>query len=345
MTDFSNTQIEQMIIHNIGDRIEEQGVVFSTRNVDLEDTFIRDLMLNYFLSAFEEQEYFRFFHDTDINYNDVFAYSSKIFENPETFIPNSRELASFLYKNSEHPKIKPGEFYTVLFKDCVLDDQVVQALGLFKTEKKDDFIKIDETDDNFKIKHHTGINLKKPDKACIIFNTEKEQGYILMVVDNLNKGKGAQYWRDNFLNVEQIENGHYLTQNHLQMCKNFVETQMKEADIKEQIEVKNQALKYFTEKENFEVQEFEKEVFTNPQTAQSFNDFSKKYSEETGFDLEKSFEISEDAVSKNKSKFKNIIKLDKNFHIYVHGNQELIDKGFDKEVNKSYYMLYYDQEL
>ncbi|MFN6039537.1 MAG: nucleoid-associated protein, partial [Bacteroidota bacterium] len=39
-----------------------------------------------------------------------------------------------------------------------------------------------------------------------------------------------------------------------------------------------------------------------------------------------------------------VIKLDKNFHIYVHGKHEFIEKGFDEEKGKKFYKLYFDSE-
>jgi len=39
-----------------------------------------------------------------------------------------------------------------------------------------------------------------------------------------------------------------------------------------------------------------------------------------------------------------VIKLDKNFHIYVHGNRDLIEKGFDEAKGKNYYKMYFEQE-
>ena len=56
------------------------------------------------------------------------------------------------------------------------------------------------------------------------------------------------------------------------------------------------------------------------------------------------FDISENAVKSAKRKFKSVIKLDKNFHIYVHGKEELIAKGFDENRNKSFYTLFFDDE-
>lgn len=41
---------------------------------------------------------------------------------------------------------------------------------------------------------------------------------------------------------------------------------------------------------------------------------------------------------------KEVLKLDKNFHIYIHGNHELIEKGFDSNKKMNYYKVYYNTE-
>ena len=60
--------------------------------------------------------------------------------------------------------------------------------------------------------------------------------------------------------------------------------------------------------------------------------------------MEGSFEISAQAVKRQARVFKSVLKLDKNFHIYIHGDRELIEKGFDETVGKHYYKLYFEQE-
>jgi len=44
-------------------------------------------------------------------------------------------------------------------------------------------------------------------------------------------------------------------------------------------------------------------------------------------DLEDNFEISSEAVKKKARAFKKILKLDKNFHIHIHGDLHKIEKG------------------
>ena len=60
-------------------------------------------------------------------------------------------------------------------------------------------------------------------------------------------------------------------------------------------------------------------------------------------ELADSFEISAQAVKKQARVFKNVLKLDKNFHIYIHGNREMIEQGVD-ENGRKYYKIYYEEE-
>ncbi|MFQ9503659.1 MAG: hypothetical protein ACLR1G_06560 [Alistipes indistinctus] len=41
---------------------------------------------------------------------------------------------------------------------------------------------------------------------------------------------------------------------------------------------------------------------------------------------------------------KSVIKLDRNFHIYVHGNNQYIRKGYDEETCMNYYQLLFNEE-
>ncbi len=41
---------------------------------------------------------------------------------------------------------------------------------------------------------------------------------------------------------------------------------------------------------------------------------------------------------------RSVLKLDKNFHIYIHGDRELIERGYDEEKGKSFYKVYFEEE-
>lgn len=73
--------------------------------------------------------------------------------------------------------------------------------------------------DGFDIESRQGININKLDKGCLIFNTEKESGYVISIVDNTNKGNEAQYWKDEFLGVRPIANEFHQTNQFLGIAK------------------------------------------------------------------------------------------------------------------------------
>jgi hypothetical protein len=75
----------------------------------------------------------------------------------------------------------------------------------------------------------------------------------------------------------------------------------------------------------------------------SFRHFGSRYIESNDFDIASEFDISADAVKKQARVFKSVVKLDKNFHIYIHGRTDLIEKGMEIDGRK-YYKIYYQDE-
>jgi hypothetical protein len=70
--------------------------------------------------------------------------------------------------------------------------------------------------------------------------------------------------------------------------------------------------------------EFANEVMEHPEVIESFNQYKSVWQQAYEIDIPDNFTISDSAVKKQARAFKSIIKLDKNFHIYVHGNSDLI---------------------
>ena len=103
-------------------------------------------------------------------------------------------------------------------------------------------------------------------------------------------------------------------------------------------------MKYFKEKESFDLDEFSNEVIANEEGIASFKSYKKSYEEEFDAAIADSFDISSAAVKKQARVFKSVLKLDKNFHIYIHGDKELIEKGFDDAKSMNYYKVFFKEE-
>ena len=76
---------------------------------------------------------------------------------------------------------------------------------------------------------------------------------------------------------------------------------------------------------------------------ESFQKFNQTYRQENEVELADNFKISSQAVKKQSRIFKSVLKLDRNFDIYIHGDKNLIEKGTEKDGRK-YYKIYYQEE-
>lgn len=345
MIQFYETKIKNIALHFVGNKNNDEYVKFSKSVLNLEE-LTRDVLINYFIKPFIlKQEYYALYHDIDLNMNEVFTYVSNIFYNSKQLQEQSVNLAKHLYEQSTHPKIKGGEFYVVYFENCIIDGEAVDAVGLFKSENKDTFLKVFPSGEGFEIESEKGVNINKLDKGCLIFNTEKENGYVVAVVDNTNKGSDAQYWIDDFLHVRQRKDEYHNTQNILSFCKNFIKNELPqnfEVSKADQVDLLNKSVKFFKENGKFDMTEFTNEVIGQPEIIKSFNQYKSEFQKDYDVEIVNNFNISESAVKKQARSLKSIIKLDKNFHIYIHGDRELIEQGEDKK--GKFYKVYYKEE-
>lgn len=339
-------EIQSIALHHVGNKLNDEGIRFSKSELRT-DSSINDLLLTYFFSPFKSDEYYNLYHDSDLTLNEVYTYVSEIFENPENLFTISVNLAKHLYEQSIHPKVKGGELYVVYFRDCIVDGETVDAVGLFKSETKETFLKVYPQQDGFSIESEAGINIHKLDKGCLIFNSEREKGFLVSVVDNLNKGGEAQYWIDHFLHVQARNDEYFQTKNALSLCKSFVVEKFPEQfDVSkaDQADMLNKSVKFFKENDNFDLDDFANQVMQAPELINSFKSYKTEFEVERGVEMNDNFNISDAAVKKQSRVFKSVIKLDKNFHIYVHGDHEQIVKGFDPVSGLNYYQLFFKEE-
>ncbi len=341
----NNVSIDKMAVHMVGNKSADD-VLGLSRNLLVAEGGIRELLSNYFCSSFKFEEYFSLYHESDLRYNEVYGFVSDIFEDDGRLMEESANLARHLYEKSCHPNIKAGEFYVVLFRGFAYGEEEINAVGLFKSENKDTFLKVyPNNEDNFNIESEKGININKLDKGCLIFNIDKSNGYVVAVVDNTNKGEDAKYWIEDFLHVRPRRDEYYNTHNVLALCKNFVTKELPqqfEVQKADQADLLNRSVQFFKEKDSFDMEEFANEVFAQPEVIDSFNRYKQDYEQDRNLEIADSFTISESAVKKQARAFKSVIKLDRNFHIYVHGNRELIEQGEDEK--GKFYKVYYQEE-
>lgn len=350
MVTFFEASLGKLSIHRVGNKSQEEFYVLSEEPLSIEDEVLSNLLLQYFLKPFEKvNEVYHFMHSSDnLALNEVYHFATSIFEDLAPFHENTEHLAKYLYEISSHPKIKAGELYVVMFHNVQIEGELLDAIGIFKSETKETFLKVYPGDKGFRMEYEQeAINIQKLDKGCLIFRTDKEAGYKVVVTDQTNRNSEAVYWKDEFLKLQIRNDSFNQTNNTLGIYKNFVSTKLdEEFDLTkaDKIDLLNKSMKYFKERETFDMEEFSNEVIGNPQAIESFKSFKSSYEQEFDTEIPESFEISAPAVKKQARVYKSVLKLDRNFHIYIHGDRELIEKGFDDGKNLNYYKVYFKEE-
>jgi len=351
MISFFEASLKQLSIHHTGNKLLEEYYKLSDQPLHIEDELLGNLLMQYFLKPFEKvNEVYRFYHPNDnLKLNEVYHFVHEIFENNELFHEDSQQLAKHLYDVANHPKIKSGELYVAYFEKVQIEGEQLDVIGIFKSETKDTYLKVYPEQDGFGMSYEQeAISINKLDKGCLIFNTDTEDGYKVVVLDQAkSNNESAVYWKDEFLKLKIRNDSYNQTNNVLGVYKNFVtqklddEYEISKAD---KIDLLNRSMKYFKEKETFDIEEFGQEVIGNADGIESFKNYKKNYEQEYESPIADTFEIAEAAVKKQARVYKSVLKLDKNFHIYIHGNKELIEKGFDEGKSMNYYKVYFKEE-
>lgn len=337
--------LKQIAIHYVGNKNNAEPLQVSDALLELDDETMAALQSGLLYKFKSMPERYSFHHASSLTYHALFNFCKQIFASPDELLPVSQAIARQLYEASVHPRIKGGEFYVAFFEGIPVESRMCKAIGLFKTENKSLFVDVQPQGSNFALSMKEGVELNKFDKGCLVINTKEDEGFEVLLFDNQNRGEEALYWKEGFLGVRPQNDEFHHTQHFLTLTKQFITTGLDEgADKREQVELLNKSLDYFRTKESFDVEEFQTEVFGQEERIESFRQFGSRYTQANDFDIASNFDISLDAVKKQSKVFKSVVKLDKNFHIYIHGRTDLIEKGVDEHGRKFYKIFYQDEQ-
>lgn len=341
---FEGSSMTHICVHKVGNQNEGEYLTLSKKEVALSSE-LKDLLVKYFLSPFKSEEYFQFSSDGHMSLNPVWKSCAAIFENPGQTLAQSKLLAQHLYNLSSDMNMAGGELYVVYFKDGLLNGETVDAIGIFKSENKETFLKISPIEDTFELESEEGININKLDKGCIIYNIDQENGFIISIIDSKPRLAGARYWSDEFLKIQQRQDQYFHTESTMTLYKTYVVDHLPEQynlTKADQADLLNRSLSFFKDKQHFDQETFNNEVLHHPEYIESFGRYKQHYTAENNIDISDNFPISPAAVKRQHRNYKSIIKLDKNFHIYIHGDRNMIEHGQDDKGR--FYKLYFNNE-
>ncbi|MDP5061840.1 nucleoid-associated protein [Maribacter spongiicola] len=343
------TQIESISIHRVGNKNKNEGVFLSEEPFRLNDE-TTGLLKEYFFKPFREKEenYYKLANEVDVEFNELYKIVSEVFEDNSKAHLNSKKIASLLFEQSNHPHIKSGEVYVAYLSNLLLDNKKVDAIGIFKSELKHDFIQFEEKNSNLDIVIQQGININKLDKGCLIFNVDKEEGYKVLSVDS-NK-YDTKYWIENFLGVNPLSDDNFKTKNYLKFCQNFAKDVVLPAEDKQQeVLFMNRAVNHFAKNDSFEESTFLNEVMENPELIPEFKHYKTEKGPKYSIEDVSTFDIANKAVSDARKKIKNVINLDTNIQIKMdfinpESAEKYVEKGWDEERQMYYYLVYFNKE-
>ncbi|MFN8326569.1 nucleoid-associated protein [Flavobacterium sp.] len=349
MINLFNAHIESLSIHRVGNKSRNEEFFLSENTVSITDE-ITPLLKEFFFKPFREKEenYFQFAHEVDLEYNEMFNFAAEVFSNPTEIHQVSKKITKHLYEQSNHPHIKSGEVYVCYLNHISINNEPVDAIGIFKSEIKTDFLQFEEKEANLEMILQHGINLNKLDKGCLIFNTKKEEGYKILTVDN--NRYDARYWLEHFLAVDAFQDENFFTKKYLKFCQDFAKDVVLPAeDKKQEVLFMNRAVNHFAKNNEFEETKFLNEVMDNPDLIPEFKNYKVDKGEKYSIEDVTTFPIANSAVSDARRKIKNVINLDTNIQIKLdfinpESAEKFVEKGWDEEKQMYYYLVYFNKE-
>ena len=349
MINLFNTHIDSLSIHRVGNKSRNEAIFLSETPVKI-DNELTPLLKEYFLKPFREKEenYYQFAHEVDLEFHTLFNLVSEVFNNPNEIHQVSKKITQHLFEQSNHPHIKNGEVYVAYLTNLQIDNTVVDAVGVFKSELYNDFLQFEENGTNLNLLLQQGINLNKLDKGCLIFNHKKDEGYKILSVDS--NRYDARYWLEHFLSVDVFQDENFITKKYLKFCQDFAKDVILPAeDKKEEVMFMNRSVNFFAKNDDFEESKFLNEVIDNPDLIPEFKNYKVDRGEKYSIEDVTNFPISNAAVSDARKKIKNVINLDTNIQIKLdfinpESAEKFVEKGWDEEKQMYYYLVYFNKE-
>jgi hypothetical protein len=230
-----------------------------------------------------------------------------------------------------------GIWFTAQWPQFETEGYQGPAIGFYFSNERGSFLQLNGTEPLVL----QGLPMKKPQFSCL-FHPDGE-GNIRQYLSE----PAPSSWSQQLFPFQRQQDEAFHAKEFFKLCKSFSEEVLVKnqgQDREQQVEFLSDSLELTRQTGEVNFENFRQEVLKEPAVIDAFEDYKQKYAGERQWNPPDQFAVS-DAVQNQAKKFiKSVIKLDKNFHIYVHGNKERIEKGFDEERKLHYYRLWFDAE-
>lgn len=194
----NQSRVECLAVHRVGNPSRGEPLQLSERSAEVGEEVSGLILDGYLKGIVSDKKKHQFFHETDLKLNELYHYSREFFNGELDFLALSQRIAKHLYARSQHPNISAGDLLVVLFDGLADGERSQRAIGVFKSEIRDDFLTVIESGTVFDIQHATGINPRLIDKGALLL----EHGPYVYAVDRL--GQQAKFWLEDFLQAMRV---------------------------------------------------------------------------------------------------------------------------------------------
>src|SRR4051812_4156200 len=122
MINYSDSVIEKVALHRIGNKTNGEELLLAHAELEIANEQLKSSLMKYFLDPFETPEYHSFTAaDGDVKSNGIYTLCTQVFENNNKFFPAAVDIAKQLYELSAHPQIKAGDLFVAYISNLQND--------------------------------------------------------------------------------------------------------------------------------------------------------------------------------------------------------------------------------
>lgn len=335
-------KIERIITHMVGNKAKGEGVKFSKNNLDISS--IKEMFEKMISKSFNGNDLYEFYNEGKLELNHVYSFANDIFEDSSRFMEISKYIARSLYDRSVYSKIPGGELSIMYMTGCTIGDEEVDAIAIWKSERKQEMVRLVETESGYEVEKINVIDMKGIEKGCLIYRVDAKTGYKVLIAENSKKEEERRYWVDEFLKVRPCANAYQQTMTLLSICKDFINTELESKSNSEKAVSVAKIENVISNNSSVMLKTFAKDVFGDQDTIDDFLTFVEENDHRVQISADEPVSLDSSLGHKKSNYPKTTIKLDSNFEINVYGGLEYMLNGHDEVSDLNYYTLYYSKE-
>lgn len=330
--------IEEIICHHYS--VDATLSLMNSALMDME-ALDAGILKDFFIKPFANvKTEFVFSHAVDLSYNIIYQTAVKVLDG-EDFVKCSQDVFRYLQAVSTLPTIKDGDVFMAKVSDIMLGDSYFEGLGIFKIERKSEFIETYlDKEGNMQFAIKNGFPSNKIDKACLIVFSEKMPRCYL-----IDTSKDTKFWRQDFLGLVPKPNAYSQSKAAMQVFQSFVKEELAEKinmTKEEQVSLLNRWAEQVKKADVLEVKRAAADVLGDKDMMDMFSEYCRAYEEREDVKLTGTIDVDKKAVTLPKKV--RTIRLDDIAEINLLKTGGFIERGYDKSRGMNYYKLYFSKE-